>query len=263
MDVGDKNNSATSAGGAERRQQNESLRQKEPALQRLAAEGNKEEFFHQIIPLLRPLKAYIKRSLRIAYLTRQIRTPLATSGDIVDEAVLEAYQNYMHKPQELTLEQWLYQIASRKLESYISNQKSKEARLKSLEAFTQAELRTLEELPITADAEGEIWLPEDLDDSEYVSRQFDASADRNNPEKELERKESLRQVFEALCHLPDRDRLVFDLVAIEGFSPESASNILNISRDSVQKIVERTKAWLLEYIQGRAKETSKTEKKAS
>jgi DNA-directed RNA polymerase specialized sigma24 family protein len=56
---------------------------------------------------------------------------------------------------------------------------------------------------------------------------------------------------------------VFDLVAIEGFSPESASNILNISRDSVQKIVERTKAWLREYIQGRAKETSKTERKAS
>jgi hypothetical protein len=72
--------------------QEEALRQKEPELQRLASQGQKDEFFRQVVPLLQSLKSYIQRRLRIAYLSEEIRTGAATSGDILDDAVLEAHQ---------------------------------------------------------------------------------------------------------------------------------------------------------------------------
>ena len=77
----------------ERERQGKELREREGGLGRLVAQQNKEEFFQQITPFLRPLKSYIKRRLRIAYLTLQVRTPVYTSGDILDEVLLRAYEN--------------------------------------------------------------------------------------------------------------------------------------------------------------------------
>ena len=114
---------------AERRKQGEQLQQTEAELNRLRASGDKEAFFAQILPLplLNPLKSYIKRQLRIAYLTMQIRTPVFTSSDFVDEVVLRAYENYEHKPRDITLEQWLYQIANELLGNYIRTASRRDA----------------------------------------------------------------------------------------------------------------------------------------
>jgi DNA-directed RNA polymerase specialized sigma24 family protein len=100
----------------------EALRQKEPELHRLASQGKKDEFFRQVLPLLQSLKSYIQRRLRIAYLSEEIRTGVAASGDILDDVVLQAHQEYAEKPPDLTFEQWLYQIANRKLDRYIVKQ---------------------------------------------------------------------------------------------------------------------------------------------
>lgn len=262
--MSNEDNSATRTANAARRRQGESLRQKEPELQRLAAEKNREEFFRQILPLLRPLQSYIKRRLRIAYDELEIRTPVATSGDILDEVVLEAYNEYAHKPQNLTLEQWLYQIANRKLDNYLSKQKKREKRRTSLETLSQSELRTLEEMPITADAEGEPWLPEDLDDSEFQPREIKSPADdEGNPEAVLERKEQLQRIFHALGRLPERERLVFDLVVLEGFSKESAAKILGLSGNDVAKLLDRARAQLRAQLEAHSRLRGNTRAKAS
>jgi len=88
-----------------RREQSEGLGKKEAELGRLASQENKEEFFNQITPLLKPLRSYIKRRLRLAYLTLQIRTPVYTSGDLLNQVILRAYERYGNKPANLTLEE--------------------------------------------------------------------------------------------------------------------------------------------------------------
>jgi DNA-directed RNA polymerase specialized sigma24 family protein len=109
----------------------------------------------------------------MAYANTEIRTPLYTSGDLLDEVILHAYQNYEKRPQELSLEQWLYRIANNVLKHYVGQKKTEEAEYKSLERLQAKELRTLEELPeVTADVEGRPWLAEDLDDSEWDVREF-------------------------------------------------------------------------------------------
>jgi RNA polymerase sigma factor (sigma-70 family) len=247
----------------EKRRQREALRRSDPELGRLASEHKNVEFFKRILPLLRPLESYIKRRLRIAYLTQEIRTPIATSGDIHHEVVLEAYERYAGRPTDMTLDQWLYQIANEKLQNYISRQKSKEKRRKSLERLTHSELGSLEEMPITADAEGEPWLPEDLDDSEYFGREFVAPADHDNPERRLEREEELRQIFQALCRIPEQDRVVFDLYVLEDLSKEEVGRILQISPDQVPKIAGRARATLREEVKAMRHPRTETRKRAS
>jgi hypothetical protein len=59
-----------------RERQTEQLQQQEGKLAHLASQRKKREFLQQITPLLQPLKDYIKRRLRVAYLEMEVRTPV-------------------------------------------------------------------------------------------------------------------------------------------------------------------------------------------
>jgi RNA polymerase sigma factor (sigma-70 family) len=237
------------SGTVGRRQQERSLRLKETKLQELAQKKKKQEFFNELVPLLKPLQFYVRRRLRIAYLTQQITTPPASSGDILDRVILAAYENYPHKPDDLALEPWLYQITNKELQSYLSKEQSSEKRSASFEALSRAESRSLEEMPITADVEGEPWLPEDLDDSEIAPRELNAPANHNDPETILERKEDLQEIFDALSRIPERERMVFDLVAVEGFSNDAAAKILGLRRNEIPELLEHAKKQVRELLQ--------------
>jgi RNA polymerase sigma factor (sigma-70 family) len=234
-----------------RTRQATALRDNEAALQELASAGRKREFFAQVLPLLDSLKSYIKRRLRVAYLSLDITTPIYTSDDILNAAILKAYKEYARKPKELTLEQWLYQIANDILDRYIHRRHATDRRRRSLEHLRQAELRTLAEVDdITADVEGEIYFAEDLDDSEIPPRDFDAPADTSNPEEILEEKEELEQLFRALAKIPVRERIVFELSAVEAFSDDEVAKIANVPPEQVPRIVQQVRAEVLRHLKG-------------
>lgn len=226
---------------AQRRTQEQRVQTMESELRRLASEKKKEEFFKQILPVLGTLREYMKRRLRIAYYLGDIRTPLYTEGDMLDEVVLSAYEHYDNKPPGLSLEQWLYQLANEFLDSYISRRKSLERRRRSVEGLTDAELRSLDEFPITADAEGEVVTMEDLDYISYQKRDFVAPGYRETPEEALERKEEVLEILRTLRKLPDRDRVVFELHVGQGFSKEEVSRMMRIPPAEVPRIVESIK----------------------
>jgi RNA polymerase sigma factor (sigma-70 family) len=224
-----------------REQQGAALRSNEEDLRRLADRHERQEFFQQILPLLDPLKDYVRRRLRIAYLELAVRTPAETTGDILGRVILMAYRDFGRKPADLSLEQWLYQLADRVLMSYIQSRKRIEMRRRSLERLSKAELRGLEE-QITADADAEPWSVEDLDDAEIEQREFMPPADAgNDPETLAELSEEVDVVLQALTTLPERDRAVFELVAVEGFSEDDVSRMYKIRPDEVRQIVERVR----------------------
>ena len=234
------------------------LRATEAELQKLASEQRKDSFFAQVLPLLESLKAYIERRLRVAYLSMDIRTPLYTGDDILDQAVLEAYSKFEHKPKHLDLEQWLYQIANTILEKYLGERYAIDKRRRSLEALTRAELRTLEEEPLTTDAEGGINLAEDLDDGELPPREFNPPVETSNPEEELVQKEELQELFRALEPIPVPERIVFELSAVEAFPDESVAKIANVPPEAVPYIVRRVRAEILHELQAKRRHAAAT-----
>jgi RNA polymerase sigma factor (sigma-70 family) len=237
-----------------RREQAASLRNREAQLKELAARGNKEKFFKEITPLLGQLTSYAKRLLRATYLEREINTPVYAARDIVDQAILKAYDNFERKPVELPLEQWLYQLANETLTNYLKRRKSRDAQGRSLETLDQAERRTLEEVEhITADAEGEVLLDEDLDDAELYEKEFATPAvSDDDPEKLLERKDEVQQIIRALARIPEQERIVFELAAIEGFSSEAAGRISSISTSEVERIKNKVRQAVLRQLQSPA-----------
>jgi RNA polymerase sigma factor (sigma-70 family) len=231
-----------------RSQQGEQLAQKEDQFARLVSKGDKEEFFNQVVPLLEPLTNYVKRRLKEAYLTMRIRTPVYSAADIVDQAVLQAFEHYPRKPKDLTLEQWLYRLTNKNLEQYLRRRSSIDARRRSLETLNQNELRTMEEIPFTADADGEIWLPEELDDSEIQLRDPNSPSDSTTPEEALEKKEEALQILQALAQMPEREHLLFELSVIEGFSTEELARMYGMTPEEVSRIVQSVRTRLRQQI---------------
>jgi RNA polymerase sigma factor (sigma-70 family) len=233
--------------GTTRRAREEVLGQ-EKELRKLASEGKRDEFFREIIPLLKPLRSYIKRRLRGARLTQRANIPVLSSVDMLDDVVLEAYEKFNRKPKRLTLEQWLYRLANEELVRYVSMRRSTEKRRESLETLTQTELRTLEEMPITADADGEVWFPEELDDSEYQALEFLPPAFDDTPEQQLERREQILEIIRTLAKLSERERTVFELHVVEGFSKGAVARISGVSTDEVPRIAEKVKEHIRQAI---------------
>jgi len=177
----------------------------------------------------------------------------------VDGGTTQAKRHLLRDPIE-------YRIANEILERYLAKRKSTEARRESLETLTQAELRSLEE-PITADAEGEVVLVEDLDDIEYHQRDFVPPAHyQSDPLAELEREEEALQILQALSRLQERERVVFELFVIEGFSKEAVAKIYHIPPDEVPRMADKVKAQVLREIKtepGEKEEKAEKGEKAS
>ncbi|HEY1469300.1 MAG TPA: hypothetical protein VGF61_09660 [Candidatus Acidoferrum sp.] len=224
--------------------QETSLRINEAALHSEAIRQDKQGFFDRIHPLLRPLRSYIRRRLITAYANWEIRTPLYTSRDLLDEVILKAYGNYVRKPPDLTLEQWLYRLANEVVRNYIRERKQA-ARHPSVERLQSKELASLEELPqLTADAEGEPWLAEDLDDAEWDMRDFNPPAYQGlNPPKldPKARRKELKKIVRVLGRLPEADHVVAELFLVEGFSKEETARIAELVPSDVQRVVEKVR----------------------
>lgn len=93
----------------------------------------------------------------------------------------------------------------------------------SEQIYTLARPHAQLEEPITADAEGQPWLVEGLDDGEIEQREFKLPADtESDPEKE-------------------RERAIFDLVMVERCSEDVVSRMYWIPRGEVRQIAERVR----------------------
>jgi RNA polymerase sigma factor (sigma-70 family) len=252
--MSDKNNSTSQNRIAERKDHGKQLRSQEAALHKSAADQNRQQFFEQITPLLGSLKHYIARRLRIAYLNLDLRTEsVYTEDDIVDEAVLTAYQNFDKKPKDLSLEQWLYRLANQKLENYLKRAAPRDAKRRSLESLTEKEERTLEE-QMTADAEGEPMLVEDLYDNEYhLQPEFTPPAYQGDPSELVEKNEEVQEILRALSRIPQRDLMLFELSAIEGFSNDEVAKIAGVPADEVEKVVKKVRSQVLQQLSGAAR----------
>ena len=224
---------------AERRlEQGARLRDSEADLQRLASHGQRNDFFERVMPLLGPLREYIERRFRIAYLSQLLAETAYTTDDLLDEVVLDAYRNYHKKPQGLSLEQWLYRMANEKLDRYFQQMFGRDRRRRSLESLEKKEESTLEER-LSADAEGEVMLEEDLPDTEYqLKPEFTPPAYEADPLETIERREEMQTIMSALERFSQRERMIFELFAIEGFTPEDIAKIVNESPEKVKAIIE-------------------------
>ncbi len=226
------------------------------SLQQHRQNNNQEAFFRQIVDVAPGLESYVTNRLRTAERNGLIPADLYSPQDILDEVFLEIYEHFDDMPADETgLRVTLFQLANEKLDEII-RQESWQQHALSLEAILADEMRMLNEIPqMTADADGDIVMVEDLDDAEIEPPEPRALLLEDSFEDEILRQAGLEGVVvkgdralqqllaRVYADLPVQSRIIFDLWTRGKLTMEEISRVRGISigqvRDTLQRIQAR------------------------
>lgn len=184
------------------------------------------EFRSTINRNLEKVDNYIRRALYHLVLTESIPSRLIEPEAIVDEVFLEVTSNSPNKPEHLSLEQWMFQVAREKLS-------------RRMEALEDArEESHLQDNPRLESP----WYDEELNfhQPDEALRLEDLLVDSKiaTPEDFIAREEAEAQLNKAIANLPKEIRESFVLYALEGFSADEVAMITGASPQTVMRHVE-------------------------
>lgn len=134
------------------------------------------------------------------------------AADLAQEVFIEVYRSIGHFREDAELSTWIYRIAVNKSQDFIRKQKRKKrfAFVLSLAGF--------------GDEEKEVQLP--------------ASS---NPHSDLEQKERIKILNQAIDSLPENQKVAITLSKYESFSNKEIADIMDTSVSAVESLVHRAK----------------------
>ena len=177
---------------------------------------------------------YIRRELYHNVLAGVIPPGILEPHALVDEVFVEVTSHRHDRASDLSLEQWMFQIARLKIRE----------RLKDLEAHRE-EARVGEEAsPETPwdDEQLNFYQPDELLHLEDLVRDGSSA----NPEEIFQREEVAERLQQCVASLPNSIRESFVLFALEGFTSDEVSMITGKKRDQVLTEVEKAREYLRE-----------------
>jgi len=183
---------------------------------------------------LEKVENYIRRELYHNVIAGVMPAGILEPHALVDDVFLEVTTQVDTRPSDLSLEQWMFQVARLKIKE----------RLKELEELRE-EAKFEEEASASSHWEDEqlnFYQPDELLHLE------DLVSDGNsaNPEEIFAREEVAEQLQQNVAHLPDSIRESFVLFALEGFTSDEVSMITGKKREQVLDEVEKAREYLRE-----------------
>jgi len=204
----------------------------EPYLRKDVEQEKREAFFDLLRPLLRRVRKYAERELRILELEGTVSQGEITANDLVDEVIATAWERFPEKPSEKPLEVWLVQLLHEKLKDLT---KRPEKIVLANETSKQEE-HLIPEEDLT---ERSYWLERLFESPERVTLE-DLMPDYESTEvwESLTGEEQREQLEEALSQLPTEERQALLLSALEGYEPREIAMIQDVAEDEVRKRIE-------------------------
>ncbi|HXP43042.1 MAG TPA: hypothetical protein VN833_22510 [Candidatus Acidoferrales bacterium] len=99
-----------------------------------------------------------------------------------------------------------------------------------------------------------------MDDSEYQALKFLPPDFDDTPEQQLERREQILEIIGSLAKLSERERTVFELYIVEGFSKGAVARISGVPTDEVPRIAKKVKEHILQTITASQESKERSEK---
>ena len=178
---------------------------------------------------LEKLQNYIRRELYSQVVQRNLSPGLIEVAAIVDEVFLEVSARAAEQPHDLSLEQWMFQLAHQKLRE----------RLNDLQAHQEDS--SIEE-PSAVDSR---WDDEILNffQPDESLRLEDLLVDKSstNPEELIEGEEAEQLIHQLVAQLSDSIRESFVLFAIEGFGADEVAMITGKPSSQILQDVENAR----------------------
>ena len=183
---------------------------------------------------LEKLENYVRRELYHNVIAGTIPPGVIEPHAMVDEVFVEVTSNLNDKPEDLSVEQWMFQLAGRTLKGRLQELEDHRDEARMEDAASTSDQWEDEQL--------NFYQPDELLHLEdLVSDQSSA-----NPEEIFEREEVAERLQENVAHLPDSIRESFVLFAMEGFTSDEVAMITGKKSDQVLTEVEKAREYLSE-----------------
>jgi RNA polymerase sigma factor (sigma-70 family) len=204
----------------------ESLWKKEPVSEGTESRTYKTRILENAINQnLDKIENYIRRDLLHRALIEDVPIGLLQARALVDEVFLEVTSTVMDRPEALPLDQWMFQIARRELDSRFL-----ELRVAREEVHVEERAETPSRWD---DEELTFYQPDEVLSIEDLIRD-EHSVD---PEQLLAQEEAKDELQKAIASLPNEVREPFVLFALEGLNSDDVAMIMGKSpREIVQKV---------------------------
>ncbi|MGH9338776.1 MAG: HPF/RaiA family ribosome-associated protein [Acidobacteriota bacterium] len=183
------------------------------------------------------IENYIRREIYHRMIVENLPPGLLQVQAVVDEVFLKASSMVATKPENLAIEQWMFQIARDTLEARISSlEDSRED--SHIEDSPRAPERWDDELLNFHQPDEVLHLEDLLRDSSST-----------NPEELLAREETEELLHKAVAHLPRTVRESFVLFVLEGFNSDEVAMMTGRSTEKVIEEVEKARSILRETME--------------
>jgi RNA polymerase sigma factor (sigma-70 family) len=182
------------------------------------------------------IENYIRRELFHRTFTNDVPDGLLQTRALVDEVFLEVSSRAMDRPENLPLEQWMFQIAREEL-----NTRLQDFRESSKEIHVEERANTPSQWD---DEEQTFYHPDEVLSLEDLIRDEHAVS----PEQLLAQEEAKDELHKAIASLPDAVRESFVLFALEGLNSDEVAMIMGKSPTEVVQNVEKARMELRKYL---------------
>ncbi len=178
---------------------------------------------------LERIENYIRRELFHRTFTEDIPGGLLQARALVDEVFLEVNSRVMDRPEDLPLEQWMFQIARKQLNTRMQD---------LLESRKEIHVEERANTPSQWDDEEQTFYhPDEVLSLEDLIRDEHAVS----PEQLLAQEEAKDELHKAIASLPDTVRESFVLFALEGLNSDEVAMIVGKSPTEVVQNVEKAR----------------------
>ncbi len=208
----------------------ESFWKKEPVSASTESPSHKTRILENAINQnLDKIENYIRRELFHRALTEEVPTGLLQTPALLDEIFLKVSSTVLDRPEDLPLEQWMFQIARKELNSRLQDfRESRENPHVEERASTPSKWDDEE---LTFYQPDEVLSLEDLIRDEHAV----------SPEQLLAQEEAEDELHKAVASLPSAVRESFVLFALEGLNSDEVAMIVGKSPTEVVKNVEKAR----------------------
>jgi RNA polymerase sigma factor (sigma-70 family) len=206
----------------------------EPRLAALAPDtATSEDIRAYVNANLRRLRLFVEREISFRENSGDLEPDALSWEEVVDEAVARALDDNIEKPDPIGLEPWLYRLAIRSLDDF-------EAKLAHTNQVDLNGPHRRGNPHARDEARLQFYQPD-----EAITRDSAIADDRLwTPEQIAYSDEMISLIQFALRKASRRDREAFILFAIEGFSLEEISSIVDRTPDKVRQSVEKARETL-------------------
>lgn len=179
----------------------------------------------------RRLHLFVQRELYFRESSGDIDPEAISAEEIVDQAVADALDDHMEKPDRIGIEPWLYRLAIRAVDDFV---------LRRSRAETEVELRGIRQRRKES-ASDEARLQYHQPDEAMTNESGIPDPGAPTPEQVAYTDEMVALVELALAGAGPQDRETFVLHAIEGFTVEEIAAITDRTREETEQSIARAR----------------------